>query len=80
MTLVQPPGFHSGLNRSKIANMILPEDLENVMTYLITENFLMKRRTVLGGAKAVPTVDELEPKDQNQDSPHQNVNCLNTMH
>jgi hypothetical protein len=28
----------------------------------------------------VATVDQLEPKGQNQDSPHENVNCLNTMH
>jgi hypothetical protein len=28
----------------------------------------------------IATVDQLEPKDQNQDSPHQNVNCRNTMH
>jgi len=26
------------------------------------------------------TVDELEPKGQNQKSPHRNVNRLNTMH
>jgi hypothetical protein len=26
------------------------------------------------------TVDQLEPKAQNQDSPHENVNCRNTIH
>jgi hypothetical protein len=33
----------------------------------------------MGGAGAVGTVDQLEPKGQNQASPLENVNCLDTM-